>query len=247
MVRFTAKLAGIPIGISALFEQTRAAYRDYLTTDAPLFTLETTEQALTQEYARIARRRALNPQKAIPHPALLEEQWLYHQIGDRLPAYDALLVHGSAVAVDGVAYLFTAPSQTGKSTHTRLWRQVFGDRAVMVNDDKPLLAFGENAVLVCGSPWRGKHRLGGNITVPLGGICLLTRSSVNTISPLSAKAAFPALLQQCCHPDNPQRMKHTLSLLEQLTQRAALYRLGCNMRPEAAEVAYRGMNGDRNL
>jgi serine kinase of HPr protein (carbohydrate metabolism regulator) len=56
-----------------------------------------------------------------------------------MPYYDTFLFHGSAIAVDGVGYLFTAKSGTGKSTHARLWRELLGARAVMVNDDKPLL------------------------------------------------------------------------------------------------------------
>lgn len=68
----------------------------------------------------------------------LETLAVYRKIVTRLVFSDILLIHGSAIAVDGKAYLFTAPSGTGKSTHTRMWREYFKDRAVMVNDDKPL-------------------------------------------------------------------------------------------------------------
>lgn len=92
----------------------------------------------------------------------------------------------SAVALDGQAYLFTAPSGTGKSTHTRLWREVFGERAVMVNDDKPLIQVREDAIYVCGTPWNGKHNLDSNQKVPIKGICLLERGTVNHIETISA-------------------------------------------------------------
>lgn len=52
----------------------------------------------------------------------------YRKIAEKLVQYDVMLFHGSAVAVDGIGYLFTAKSGTGKSTHTRLWREYFGDR-----------------------------------------------------------------------------------------------------------------------
>lgn len=68
----------------------------------------------------------------------LETLAVYRKIVTRLVFSDILLIHGSAIAVDGKAYLFTAPSGTGKSTHTRMCREYFKDRAVMVNDDKPL-------------------------------------------------------------------------------------------------------------
>ena len=77
--------------------------------------------------------------------------------------------------MDGQAVLFTAKSGTGKSTHTKLWRDLFGERAVMVNDDKPLLRILKDGVLVCGTPWDGKHRLSTNCALPLKAICILER------------------------------------------------------------------------
>jgi hypothetical protein len=69
----------------------------------------------------------------------LETLAVYRKITERLLDYDTLLFHGSLIAVDGEGYLFTAKSGTGKSTHTKLWIELLGDRAIMVNDDKPLL------------------------------------------------------------------------------------------------------------
>jgi serine kinase of HPr protein (carbohydrate metabolism regulator) len=107
-----------------------------------------------------------------------------------LMRYNGLRIHASAVEVDGKAYLFSANSGTGKSTHTRLWREVFGDRAVMVNDDKPFLRMTEGAVMVYGSPWNGKHGLGCNLSVPLKAVCILERGEENRIEKISAKQAF---------------------------------------------------------
>lgn len=239
MESFTVSLANVPIGISALYKKTREAYREYLTSKTPFFSLVATEQELTALNNELIRQGVIYTRSAMQ----LEEQWFYRQIAERLPEYGAMLFHGSAVAVDGAAYLFTAPSGIGKSTHTRLWRQHFGDKAVMINDDKPLLRFDGNNVSVCGSPWRGKHRLGTNTIAPLKGLCLLTRDVSNSIVPVSAAEAFPALLKQCYRPESPQRAAQTLALLDRLTQNAAVYRLRCNMEPDAAQVAYSGMNG----
>lgn len=61
---------------------------------------------------------------------------------NQLLKFDGMLLHSSAVVMDGYAYLFSAPCGTGKSTHTALWRKVFGeDRARILNDDKPALRF----------------------------------------------------------------------------------------------------------
>lgn len=92
----------------------------------------------------------------------LESLAVYRKISEAVLDHDAFLFHCSAVAVDGEAYLFSAPSGTGKSTHTRLWRERFGERAVMINDDKPLIRMEEGTFYVYGTPWNGKHHLSVN-------------------------------------------------------------------------------------
>lgn len=77
---------------------------------------------------------------------MLEETAVYRKIADKMVDYDTFVFHGSVIAVEGQAYLFTAKSGTGKSTHTRLWREMLGDKAVMVNDDKPMLRVTESGV-----------------------------------------------------------------------------------------------------
>lgn len=249
MARFTVKLAGIPINIFALYDKTQVVFKDYLTEEPPIFSMEVTEGELNKEREMIIHNKNFAPKNRwYPHTETdLEVQWLYHQTGERLPKYGVLLFHGSAVAVDGYAYLFTAPSGTGKSTHTRLWRQYFGDRAVMINDDKPLLKFEENNILVCGSPWQGRHRLGTNISVSLKGICLLTKDNCNSIVSISGEDAFPTLLRQCYIPNDHQCAVQTLDALGRLAQLVPQYRLRCNMELEAAKIAYMGMNGGIGL
>ncbi len=97
-----------------------------------------------------------------------------------MPSYDTVLFHGSALAIDGDGYLFTAKSGTGKSTHTRLWRERFGDRVVMINDDKPLLHIDAGSVIAYGTPWNGKHRLGTNASVPLRADCVFSDARSRT-------------------------------------------------------------------
>ena len=68
--------------------------------------------------------------------------------------------------------LFTAKSGTGKSTHTRYWLEAFGNRAAIINDDKPFIRLDTPAPMICGAPWSGKHGLDTNLSVPLAGICI---------------------------------------------------------------------------
>lgn len=164
-------------------------------------------------------------------------------LAEKMIRWDILLFHASAVAMDGEAYLFAAKSGTGKSTHARYWREYFGERVVMINDDKPFLRVADGNVTAYGSPWCGKHGLHTNIAVPVKAICLLERSDENFITPLTAREAFPTLYRQTCQMENREGKLKELTLLDQLAKSVRLYRLGVNMSPEAARVAYEGMNG----
>lgn len=160
-----------------------------------------------------------------------------------MPDYDTVVFHGSVIAVDGQAYLFTARSGTGKSTHTRLWREYLGDRVVMVNDDKPMLRITDSGVTAYGTPYNGKHRLGTNTAAPLRAICILTRGDKNSIARIGKSDAYDMILQQVYRPKDPLQMIKTLNLVDKLTEKVLLYKLACNMDISAAEVAYNAMKG----
>ena len=74
-------------------------------------------------------------------PAYLESLALYRKFLNKLLDFGGTVFHSSALAVDGKAYLFTAPSGTGKSTHISLWQQRFGNSVQIVNGDKPIMRF----------------------------------------------------------------------------------------------------------
>ena len=177
----------------------------------------------------------------------LETLAVYRKIAEQMLSYDTILFHGSVIAVDGEGYLFTAKSGTGKSTHARLWSETFGDRAVMVNDDKPLLRITKDGVIAYGTPWDGKHRLSTNTSVPLKGICILERAAENHVIRLDSKeqlrSAYPMMVQQTHKSSNPSSARRTMELIDRLMDTVPIYRLSCNMERSAAKVAYEGMQG----
>lgn len=175
--------------------------------------------------------------------AYLETLAVYRKIAEWMPLHNIMLFHGSAIAVDGACYLFAAKSGTGKSTHARLWREMLGDRAMMVNDDKPLLRFTNDGVEVCGTPWNGKHRLDTNTIVPLRAVCLLGRSKSNSICRIDAQDGYVDLLKQTYRPVDVAALTNTLDCLHALATTVPLYRLACNMEPDAAQVSYEAMSG----
>ena len=164
----TYRIAGRSIAIESQYPDVHAYCAAYRHAGEPDFTIRITPADIDRERDKSARedqRQGIAP-RAFPE-GYLEELAVYRQIADRMPAYDTLLIHGSAIALDGAAYLFTARSGTGKSTHTRFWRQTFGSRAVMINDDKPLVGLTDAGAVIYGTPYNGKHRLGENLSAPL--------------------------------------------------------------------------------
>ena len=152
------------------------------------------------------------------------------------------MLHSSAVVVDGEAYLFSAPSGTGKSTHTGQWLRLFGDRAAILNDDKPAIMLRGGSVTACGTPWSGKSDLNINAEFPLRGICILGRSSTNHIEPVSADAAVYSLLDQTLRPEDPSEMAALLSCIDKAVSSVRVWRMGCNISTEAAQMAYDAMS-----
>lgn len=244
--QFTIKLAGVCIGIQPQYDYIKRYCKDYLTDEQPSLIVAASIGEIQDEQRRSEAEDTLegNPIRRFPEP-YLETLAVYRKIATALLERDILLLHGSCVAVDGKAYLFTAKSGTGKSTHVRLWREKFGDRAVPINDDKPLLAVGAQGVTAYGTPWDGKHRSSTNTGAPLQAICILTRSETNQIRKITAKEGYPLILQQTYRPEEPLALMKTLKLIDKMLARTELYLLGCNMEPEAATVSYEGMNGGR--
>ena len=233
MITDRYEFAGKTVEVNSLHEAVHrycAAYR----TDAPADFSVT----ISQEDIEYERAREETPGHA---DAYLEELAVYRKVSEKMPYYDTILFHGSVIAVDGAAYVFTAKSGTGKSTHTALWRRLFGDRAVMVNDDKPLLHVGD-VVTAYGTPYDGKHKLSNKIVVPVKAVCILERAEENSIVKITRSEAYPMLVQQAYRPVDIAAMQKTLSLIDKMADSVELYRLGCNMDPDAARVAYEGMN-----
>lgn len=244
MTEFTIGIAGRNIRIRAIYEHAKEYCRDYLSCGEPDFTVEIAPEDIEFEQVKSAREDEVEGRAVIQHTQqYLETLAIYRKIVEKMLDYNAFLFHGSAICMNGEGFLFTAKSGTGKSTHTRIWRRVFGEEVIVVNDDKPLLLVGEDAVMICGTPWDGKHRRSTNIMVPLRGIAILERGEENEIAPVDASTALPLLLQQSYRPSNPAALMETLKLLEQVMNKVGLYRLKCTISREAAHVAYNGMKG----
>ena len=243
MNTFIMEIAGHTAEVTALFDSTPHQFSRYLSHRAPEFSITVTEEDLRFEQNELdaealqegfRRRRFTDP--------FLERAAIQRKFAEYLWEHRILLLHGSTVAVDGKAYLFTAKSGTGKSTHTRLWRETFGSRAVMINDDKPFLEIADSGVLAHGSPWSGKHGLDTNTAAPLDGICLLERGAENRIRQAAPEELMPMLLHESYCPQNPEKASAHIALVKRLAATVPLWHLYCTTEPEAAVLSHSAMS-----
>ena len=149
--------------------------------------------------------------------------------------HNGTYLHASAVVLDGKAYLFSADSGTGKSTHTEKWCRLFG--ATYLNDDKPALRLVDGVWMAYGTPWSGKHDLSAPIGVPLGGIAFLKRGQENTIRRLAASEAIPEVLKQSLWKLGSEQMSIHLELVDKLLRQIPVWELICKNEDAAALVS----------
>lgn len=179
---------------------------------------------------------------------LTDDQKIYLQSGAqfyrKLLDYQGMMLHASAVELDGRSYLFSGSSGRGKSTHTRIWQQIFGERAIVFNDDKPALRRIDGKWYAYGTPWCGKDGINQNRKVPLAGICFLVQSSENRIRRLDTKEALGRIIEQTTRRiTSPERMAKLLALIEKLIQEIPVYELENRPEPEAVLLSYQTMCG----
>ena len=179
------------------------------------------------------------------HPELIQDDWEYMLTGSdfytELLKFDGILLHSSCIVVDDKAYAFSADSGTGKSTHTQLWLKHFGDRAYMLNDDKPAIRLIDGKVYACGTPWSGKYDYSTPAVVELAGICFLERSENNWIRKADTGKAVFNIFSQTIRKLSKKNMDSLFDVLEQIFSKVPLYEFGCNISEEAVLTSYNAM------
>lgn len=242
MDAFVIEIAGLVTRVQPMFISTREYCRAYLTERKAELFVEVIEEDLVYEQQMLDKEAVEEGLRIRKFTGpFLERATIQRKVATELLNRNTILLHGSTVAVDGAAYLFTAPCRTGKSTHTRFWRETFGQRAVMVNDDKAFLKITDSGVFAYGSPWSGKHGLDTNICLPLKGICFLRRGDENVIVPAMPEACLGALQHQCFMPEGSRGEKQAVALVGMLAQAVPLWEMACTKDPAAALISYGAM------
>ena len=159
--------------------------------------------------------------------------------------FGGMMLHASALELDGGAYLFSGPSGVGKSTHTGLWQKEFPS-ARLFNDDKPALRKIDGVWYAYGTPWSGKHGININMRVPLCGICFLRQGEENSFRRLSKLEAVSAVMSQTIRGFKTERgLDKLINTLGQLVEDIPIYELTNRPEPAAAHLSHSIMTGDK--
>ena len=151
--------------------------------------------------------------------------------------HSAFVFHSSSILCSDGGVAFSAPSGTGKSTHTSLWLSQFDD-VKLLNDDTPILRVDQDGkIYLCGSPWAGTTGININETAQLKAIVFLERAKENSITPLSSSEALKYFFEAILTPLNPHMHLNCLDTIKSIFLNVPIYKLSCNMEPEAATFA----------
>ena len=175
----------------------------------------------------------------IPYLSLDEHEymWTCEAFYNELLRHNGMMLHSSCVEKDGFAYLFSARSGTGKSTHTHLWlKNLEGTR--IINDDKPALVYDNGKWYAFGTPFSGKTDENLDVKIPVRAITFLHRSETNTVKRIPPFQAVGLLLEQTIKPADRNLAENMLELADILLREIPVFSLGCNLQDDAAIIAY---------
>lgn len=234
-MNFIVKLADKNIEINSVHDELKNFLRDYVVTDVtPDFSL-----TLSEEDIRVEKEMATNENFSATY---LETLATLRKLAEILPFHNRILMHGASISYGDYAYLFTAPSGTGKSTHIRLWKKFIGDDVKIVNGDKPFISL-DDEPQIYGTPWAGKENWHKNRKVPLKAICFVQRGTTNSIRQMDPSECLSLLFRQVYIPCDGASAGLTLELIDLMLKKVPVYILTCDMSEEAVQCSFEALTG----
>ncbi|MCI5745468.1 MAG: hypothetical protein MR270_04215 [Erysipelotrichaceae bacterium] len=189
----------------------------------------------------------LNAQKKYTNFTLQEIEYMCYGAAfyNNILNYDGFMLHSSAVCKDNYAYLFSANSGVGKSTHAQNWLKYFNDDSTyIINDDKPAIRKIDGKFYCCGTPFSGKVDLSKNECILIKAIVFIKRGEENSICKITTKKAFELLYQQTITTLAINKMDTLLALIDELFNTIPVYELTCNKDISSAKIAYDFINSN---
>ena len=228
---FTIRIADVTVEMDNRHNYVYEQCADYLCKDSmPVFRASVSDAEVRAYMASCARPMTL-PEA--------ESHLLYRRICQRLPNWDAYLLHAAVVEIDGRGYAFSARRGGGKSTHVSLWQAHFGSRATVINGDKPIIRRAiDGRFWAYGTPWCGKEGKQVNRRTPLAAVCFLEQADVNRITASSAADTAARLLEATILPPDPSTQDRMAALIGATVREVPAFTLACTSDVRAAETAY---------
>ena len=148
-------------------------------------------------------------------------------------------VHSSVIVCHDEAVMFLGESGTGKSTHTRLWRENIAG-ATLLNDDSPFVGLRDGRVMAYGSPWSGKTPCYKNECYPIRAIVRLSQAPHNQMRKLRSLQAIGALLPSLppAFAFDEKLEDAVMNVLSAVVSKVPVYHLECLPNAEAAQLSH---------
>lgn len=159
--------------------------------------------------------------------------------------FQTVAIHTSVIQYKGRTVLFLGESGTGKSTHTRLWRENI-EEAVLLNDDSPILRIVDGKPWMFGSPWSGKTPCYKNESYPLAACVRLSQAPYNKIHRLNIPQGYAAI-HPSCPPDfaYDDKLYDCISdTLSEVLGQVPMYHLECLPDADAARLSCKTVFGE---
>ena len=218
------------------YEYTRNLCKDYVCNDDAI-----TDYSFSVTDEEIDYERSLNTDCSIEYAESLA---IYRKILSYILQHkNGLFLHCAAIVYNDKAFLFLAKSGVGKTTHISLWKKCFKNSVKIINGDKPIIRMIGNDFYVYGTPWRGKEKLGKNVSCKIYGCAFIERAKDNSVVKASADYFIKKIFEQIVRPKKADEAEVTLELLEKFYKNVPFYVIRCNTDKESAIIAKNAMDG----
>lgn len=226
MIEFVVKIADVNISIRALYEETQVFFEKFISDEEAVESIEVKSDKI-QEY-----------KEKYPHfdDRQCEKAIIKYEMDLILVEYDAFPVHASAIAYRNEAFLFSALSGVGKSTHSQKWKNAFGNEVVIINDDRPYLKMIDGKVYAYSHPQSGKHNRYTNASFPVLVIGKIIRDNSNYVKKIPKSDAFAFLMQQSFKMDITQKTSRIINLVRKIVYQVHFFEIHCNMDADAGKI-----------
>lgn len=191
---------------------------------------------LTNELTKNAATKVTNTVEGIELNTL---DYIFFAIRDlffiHMQQHHILAVHSSSIIYRDKAYLFSACSGTGKTTHTNLWVERFG--VEILDGDVAAVTIEDGQAIAYGLPWCGTSNRFVNRRMVLGGIIFLAQSCHNSLSRLTPFEATLRLAARCFTPTwTKEQSEINLFVAEEIAPKILTAYLGCLPNQEAVDM-----------